>query len=192
MQKRVRLYSRRGDLGETSLLFGPRVGKDHRRVELLGELDELNAQIGVILAERDALDPGVAAALDDAQYRLFDVGTEVATLQPAKYDVKIATDADVAAMETLIDEWDAKVEPARGFIVPGGAKSASALQLARAICRRAERRATALLRFDSEFSPRVIAWLNRLGDLLYVFARFENQRRGVAEKIWSPKRLDAE
>ena len=175
-QKRTRLYSRRGDLGETGLLFGPRVGKDHRRIELTGTLDELSAWLGWARAE--GLDPRVDAALDDLQRAIFDVGAEVATLTPAKFNVRTVGDADVKALEEKIDAWDARLEPRREFVVPGGAKSAAALHVARTICRRAERRATALLRFDETFSPRVVAWLNRVGDLLFVWARFENARAG--------------
>lgn len=175
-QKRTRLYSRRGDLGETGLLFGPRVGKDHRRIELTGTLDELSAWLGWARAE--GLDPRVDAALDDLQRAIFDVGAEVATLTPAKFNVKTVGDAEVKALEETIDAWDAQVEPRRGFVAPGGTKSAAALHVARTICRRAERRATALLRFDETFSPRVVAWLNRVGDLLFVLARFENARAG--------------
>ena len=165
-QKRTRLYSRRGDLGETGLLFGPRVGKDHRRIELTGTLDELSAWLGWARAEGP--DPRVDAALDELQRAIFDVGAEVATLTPAKFNVKTVGDA----------AWDAQVEPRREFVVPGGTKSAAALHVARTICRRAERRATALLRFDETFSPRVVAWLNRVGDLLFALARFENARAG--------------
>lgn len=175
-QKRTRLYSRRGDLGETGLLFGPRVGKDHRRIELTGELDELNSWLGWARAE--GLDPRVDAVLADLQRAIFDVGAETATLTPVKFEVKIVGDADVKALERAIDDWDARVEPRRGFVAPGGAKSAAALHVARTVCRRAERRAVALLRFDETFSPRVVAWLNRVGDLLFALARFENARAG--------------
>ena len=175
-QKRTRLYSRRGDLGETGLLYGPRVGKDHRRIELTGTLDELSAWLGWARAE--GLDPRVDAVLDDLQRAIFDVGAEVATLTPAKFNVKTVGDAEVKALEQTIDAWDARVEPRRDFVAPGGAKSAAALHVARTICRRAERRATALLRFDETFSPRVVAWLNRVGDLLFALARFENARAG--------------
>ncbi len=175
-QKRTRLYSRRGDLGETGLLFGPRVGKDHRRIELAGTLDELSAWLGWARAE--GLDPRVDEALDALQRAIFDVGAEVATLTPAKFDVRTVGDEEVKALERTIDAWDAQVEPRRGFVVPGGAKSAAALHVARTICRRAERRAVALLRFDETFSPRVVAWLNRVGDLLFALVRFENARAG--------------
>lgn len=193
MRKRTRLYSRRGDLGETSLLFGPRVGKDHRRVVLTGTLDELSAWLGWARAE--GVDLQVDATLELAQRRLFEVGAEIAALTPSKFDVKTVGDADLARIEAAIDDWDAKVEPAGAFILPGGAKSAAALQIARTVCRRAERRAVDLLRFDENFSPRVVAWLNRLGDLLYALARFENYRSGVAEKYWlsaeeTPKTAD--
>jgi cob(I)alamin adenosyltransferase len=143
---------------------------------LTGTLDELSAWLGWARAE--GLDPRVDATLDELQRAIFDVGAEVATLTPVKFDVRTVGEDDVKAMERTIDEWDAQVEPRREFVVPGGTKSAAALHVARTICRRAERRAVALLRFDETFSPRVVAWLNRVGDLLFALARFENARAG--------------
>ncbi len=180
-KKKTRVYSRRGDLGETSLLFGPRVGKDHRRIELLGTLDELSSQLGC--ARSFGVDPEVDRILRRIQYRLYVVGSEVASINPAKYEVKQVRDSDVKAVERVIDLWDLKLEPTRDFIIPFGSHSSTCLHLARALCRRAERRACALLRFDPSFSPRVGAWLNRIGDLIFVLARFENFRLGVREEF---------
>ena len=177
--KRTRLYSRRGDLGETSLLFGPRVGKDHYRVTLLGTLDELNAVVG--LARAEGVDAESDQILVRLQRRLFEVGAEVATLTPEKFEVKRVDESNIRELESLIDTQCLKVEPTRAFIMPGGTKSAALLHFARTVCRRAERRATALLRFDPNFSPRVVAWINRVGDLLFVLARYENARRQTPE-----------
>jgi len=173
-KKRTRLYSRRGDLGETSLLFGPRVGKDHYRVVLLGTLDELNAVVG--LARAEGVDAESDVVLERLQRRLFDVGAESATLTPEKFEIKRVDESHIRELEATIDAQALKVEPTRAFILPGGAKSAALLHFARTVCRRAERRATTLLRFDPEFSPRVVAWLNRVGTLLFVLARYENVR----------------
>lgn len=178
--KRTRIYSRRGDLGETSLLFGPRVGKDHRRIELLGVLDELNAQLGC--ARSLEIDSSVNSVLKRVQLALYLVCVEVSTIEPAKLQVRRIRDEDVKAVERAIDFWDVKLEPTRVFILPSGSRASTAINLARAVCRRAERRACALLRFDSSFSPKVGAWLNRVGDLLFVLARYENFRLDIPEE----------
>ena len=189
-KKRTRVYSRRGDLGETSLLFGPRVGKDHRRIELLGTLDELSSQIGQ--ARAVGVDSEVDRILRRLQYRLYEVGTEVASTSPSKHDIKQVHESDVKSVEKVIDLWDAKLKPTRAFILPSGTQTSTSLQIARAICRRAERRACALLRFDPSFSPRVGAWLNRISDLIYVLARFENQRLSIDEEFAEERSEDAD
>lgn len=182
--KRTRLYSRRGDLGETSLLYGPRVGKDHRRIELAGTIEELIARIGWVRAL--GVDSDVDKVLKRLVYRLREVEGEALSITPVMFEVRIVTEADIKAIEKVIDQWDAKLAPRRiGFMsdcIPGGTVVASALFIARTDCRRCERRACALLRFDPEFSPRVGTWLNRVVDLLYVLARFENMRKGVVEE----------
>lgn len=183
-RKRTRIYSRRGDLAETSLLIGPRVGKDHRRIELSGTIEVLSARIG--WARSLGLDEGVDKVLKRLLFRLRQVEGEALSKSPAKFEVRIVTEDDIKAIERVIDEWDAKLPPRRyGFMtdrLPGGSCAASALFLARTDCRRCERRSCALLRFDPEFSPRVGAWLNRVSDLLYVLARFEDLRAGVPEE----------
>ena len=182
-KKRTRLYSRRGDLGETSLAFGPRVGKDHRRIVLSGALEELSAQIAWVRALE--VDPDVDRVLKRLLFRIHEVQTEVLSVTPAKLAVKVVAENDIRAIEHVIDAWDAKLEPAPKSLIPGGSRTGAAIQLARTLCRRAERRACALLRFDPSFSPRVGAWLNRIGDLLWVLARFENSRFHFREESFS-------
>ena len=182
-KKRTRLYSRRGDLGKTSLAFGPRVGKDHRRIVLSGALEELSAQIGWVRALE--VDPDVDRVLKRLLFRIHEVQTEVLSVTPAKLAVKLVVENDIRAIERVIDVWDAKLNPAPKSLIPGGCKTGAAIQIARTLCRRAERRACALLRFDPSFSPRVGAWLNRVGDLLWVLARFENSRLNFREESFS-------
>lgn len=182
-RKRPRLYSRRGDLGETSMAFGPRVGKDHRRIELSGVIEELSSLLGVVRAV--GVEDETARVLKRLQVRLFEVRQEVLTSAPAKLGIKIVTEADIKAIERVIDLWDARLPSCRTIAIPGGSLSASFIYMAWAECRKAERRACALLRFDPEFSPRVGAWLNRASDLLYVLARLENVRLGVAEETYA-------
>ena len=179
--KRIRIYSRRGDLGETSLLYGPRVGKDHRRIELLGALDELSAHLGFVRALE--IDSDVNENLKLVQRFVYVAGREVASIAPTKLEIRRLSESDITTIEGLIDLWDAKAPPVRAFVLPSGRLPAVSLHVARTICRRAERRACALLRFDSSFSPRVGAWLNRVGDLLFVLARFENYRLGISDEM---------
>ena len=169
--KHTRIYSRSGDLGETSLYKGPRVGKDHLRIAVVGTLDELNAWLGWTLAEEPSAEIGETLA--KLQKKLFVVGCEVSALDPAKNSLRTVCESDVKVLERAIDYWSARVSQVNEFVLPGGSRATSALHVARSICRRAERCAVALLRMDPKFSPRVIAWINRLGDLLFLLARYE-------------------
>ncbi|MDO5308522.1 MAG: cob(I)yrinic acid a,c-diamide adenosyltransferase [Planctomycetia bacterium] len=173
-KKAPRLYSRRGDLGETSLIYGPRVGKDHVRIVALGTIDELSSWLGVV--RQNDLEPELENVLLRLQCRLFDLGEEVASMDPYRVDGKKMTSDDVKALEATIDRWQAKTPYFRGFVISTGARSAVDLHMARTVCRRLERRLTALLRFDPSFSPRALAWCNRVGDLLFLLARYENER----------------
>ncbi len=178
--RRVRIYSRCGDLGETSLYCGPRVGKDHYRMVLLGALDELNAQLGLALSENDIVEKA-AVLLRRIQSRLFVIGAEVSSLEPTKLNVRVVGDEDVRRLERAIDSWSGELASDGRFIVLLGSRAGCQIHLARAVCRRAERRAVALYRFDPKFSPKVIAWINRLSDLLYVVARYQNAQTNHAE-----------
>ena len=164
-----RVYSRRGDLGETALFSGPRVGKDQKRIVAVGALDELNSFLG--LARSFGLTPKMDAELDGIQRKLFEVGTEIVAMTPARHDVKMIGPDDIRFLEGTIDRWNASLPPLSHFLIPGGPPPAAALHVARAVCRRAERRTVALVRSDETVSRRLIAWLNRLGDLLFVLAR---------------------
>ncbi len=167
--KKVRIYSRRGDLGETSLFSGPRVGKDHPRIEAVGSVDELSSFLG--LARSFGLPAPVDAVLEDVQRKLIEVGTEIAAMTPDRHAVHTIQPEDVRALEKLIDKFSVSLPSIDAFLLPGGPPPQAALQAARAVCRRAERRMVALLRSDAAVSRRLVAWLNRLGDLLFVLAR---------------------
>lgn len=180
-RKRIRLYSRRGDLGETSLIYGPRVGKDHRRIELSGTLEELSARLGWIRTLD--IDPDVVSVLKRLQFRIAEVKGEVLSITPVKFEVRVVLDADVKSVEKAVDQWDSRGDALRRGFVPSGTRTATALYMALTDCRRAERRACALLRFDPDFSPRVGAWLNRVGDLLLALAKYENSRAGIREDL---------
>ena len=185
MPRLTRIYTRMGDDGTTQLASGHEVPKDDPRVWAYGAVDELNAQIGVALAE--GLDERLAETLPVIQNELFHLGADLATplSEGAEIQVPRIESRHVVALETLIDELNAVVGPLENFILPGGSPGAAALQLARVVCRRAERRAVTLAR-EEPVGDQVVPYLNRLSDALFVMARFENHRRGVEEPLWDP------
>ncbi len=168
--KRIRVYSRRGDLGETSLFSGPRVGKDHPRIEAVGEVDELSSAIG--LARSFGLSASADEILERIQRKLIEVGTEITAMTPGRHAVPTVQPEDIRGLEELIDSLEASLPPLNSFVIPGGTPAVAALHVARTVCRRAERRLVALLRADATFSRRLVAWFNRLGDLLFVLSRY--------------------
>ncbi len=177
------IYSRKGDLGETGLLAGPRVGKDIARIEALGTIDELNASLGLVRAEplpgpRDRL-------LERLQNELFEIGAELASPDPVARGTRTIGPQHVQALEAEIDAGAASLAPLAGFILPCGVRAAAALHLARTICRRAERRLVTLVRQSGdEISPVLLAYLNRLGDLLFVLACAANAAAGIGDVPW--------
>lgn len=167
--KKVRVYSRRGDLGETSLFSGPRVGKDHPRIEAVGAVDELSSFLALARAQK--LPDSIDSLLEKIQLKLIAVGTEIAAITPSKHEVPLLQPDDIRHLEKMIDSFDALLPPVSSFQIPDSTLQAAALHTARTICRRAERRIVALVRSDASVSRYLIAWLNRLGDLLFVLAR---------------------
>jgi cob(I)alamin adenosyltransferase len=179
----VKIYTKTGDAGETSLFDNTRVSKADGRVDAYGEVDELNACLGA--ARAAVLDPDLAAALVQIQQELFAVGARLAdpsqriAARVTKVDV---LEAQVARLEATIDRLEQELPPLRRFILPGGSPGGSLLHLARTICRRAERRVVAL---GAGAVDRVIViYLNRLSDLLFVMARAANHRSGIREIEW--------
>jgi cob(I)alamin adenosyltransferase len=175
----VKIYTRGGDQGQTSL-WGQagekRIAKDAIRVEAYGTVDEANAVLG--LCRTASADPELSAILEEAQHRLFGLGSDLATLNEAR---RIhVTDRDVERLEGLIDSLDATLPTLRHFILPGGGELASYLHLARTVVRRAERRVVALYGLEPGPSAH-LRFLNRLSDLLFVMARAANQRAGIAD-----------
>jgi len=178
----VKIYTRTGDDGTTGLLGPGRIPKHAPRVEAYGAVDELNATLGAARA-LDA-EHWLGGALGTIQSRLFDVGAELATTSPAAL-VKLAriSDEDVGGIESKIDELERDLPPLARFILPGGTPLAAELHRARTVCRRAERRVVALAGLE-RVEPRLLRYLNRLGDLLFVMARWCNRRAGVEEIEW--------
>lgn len=186
MARAVKIYTKRGDAGETSLGGGQRVHKDTLRVQVYGTVDELNSQIGVALAI--GLCERLTAPLTAIQSELFDVGSDLCFVEEdkAKYNMPEIELAHVTRLEALIDEMSAELEPLKNFILPGGSLGSAQLHVARTICRRAEREATTLAR-EEAIGEHVLAYLNRLSDTLFVMARYENLQQGVAEPQWRPR-----
>lgn len=188
----MKIYTKAGDAGDTALYGGARVSKDALRVDAYGTLDELNAALGVAAASLPASHAALGTILSTLQAELFDLGAELAT-PPERLDDALgrklhrADAAQVAALEAIIDRYEAELPPLHAFILPGGAPAAAALHLARTIARRAERRVVTLAR-DEPVNPEVLRYLNRLSDLLFVLARTANRLSGVADVPWTGRR----
>ena len=178
----MKIYTKTGDQGETGLFAGPRVSKDHPRIEACGTIDELNAVLGQTRG-RDS-DPLVDEILGDVQNDLFSLGAELSTPDPRRHALTLLADSRVEALEVAIDQIEERLPPLTQFILPGGDETAAALHLARSVARRAERRVVTLSREGPAVSARLIRYLNRLGDLLFVMARLANQHAGIPDHPW--------
>lgn len=176
----TKIYTRTGDTGETGLGDGSRVPKDSRRVHALGEVDELNSAIGLLLAEE--LPDGVRAALAGIQHDLFDLGGEVCI--PGHTSMG---ENQVARLEALLDEYNSDLPPLKEFILPGGTRAAGLAHLARAVCRRAERALVSLARAEP-VGTTARKYLNRLSDLLFVLGRVLNRAGGGSDVLWQRKK----
>lgn len=183
----MKIYTKTGDGGETALFGGPRVMKSDHRVEAYGEVDELNAALGVVRAGLE--DPEIERQLSLVQSELFALGAELATPHEAKARSAVPPidPAWAARLEAAIDGWDGELPPLTSFILPAGTRTAASLHLARCICRRAERRVVALAA-EAAVSPEALVYLNRLSDFLFVAARLANLRAGRPETPWKPSR----
>ena len=178
-----RIYTRTGDQGETGLFLGPRVGKDMPRIEVIGTLDELNAILG---ATRSGGLPGeIDTIVGRVQNELFLLGAEISAPDPGLLEIQRLQRRHVEALEHDIDRFAEKLPPLIDFILPGGMPSAAGLQWARTVCRRAERRLVTLLReVPEEISLVLLAYLNRLADLLFVLARVANWIADRPDVVW--------
>lgn len=190
MPRITRVTTKTGDRGETGLATGRRVGKDDPRIEAFGTVDELSSVLGTVLAGEPVgeLSADLGGALRTVQNDLFHLGAELAMPageEGARPGPRIEA-RHVERLEARQDELAAELEPLANFELPGGSPGAARLQLARAVCRRAERRVVALSRVE-EVSPEAVRYLNRLSDLLFTMARVENRRRGVEQAVWDSR-----
>jgi cob(I)alamin adenosyltransferase len=185
----MKIYTKTGDEGTTALYGGERVAKDALRVQAYGSVDEANAAIGMVRSHLDNLE--LDEALEKIQNTLFDVGADLATPNDSKYQHNITAidELDAQQLEKLIDKYEEALQPLKNFILPGGHPAAAALHLARTVTRRAERDITTLAAKEG-VNPKVSVYLNRLSDLLFVFARVVNMNNGVSEVRWHVKRRE--
>jgi cob(I)alamin adenosyltransferase len=191
----TRIYTKLGDGGETHLGDMSRVAKTHPRIEAYGTVDELNAQLGVLVAA-GGLPDRYEQWLRRVQNDLFDVGADVSVPEPEPTDVDAGSASEAGAqrerlrvrpqqtewLESICDEVNATLEPLKSFVIPGGTPVAAQLHVCRTVCRRAERRT---IEAGDDLNPEVVRYLNRLSDLLFILSRGAN--RG-AEPLWEPGR----
>lgn len=181
----MRIYTRSGDSGDTGIIGPDRVPKDDPRIHAIGDLDELNAVLGLARAEAPTAD--LEAVIAELQSQLFVLGSDLARPYPnhGGSTAPRISDAEVLKLEQNIDAFQARLPQLNAFILPGGSRCAACLHLARAVCRRAERSAVALSR-RANLNPAVLPYLNRLSDLLFVMARLANSQASVPDIPWKP------
>jgi cob(I)alamin adenosyltransferase len=178
----MKIYTKKGDKGTTSLFGGGPYPKDDKRITAYGEVDELNSVLGCAIAELE--DEWLKIHLRILQEELFMVGAELASLNPPeKMKQGFIQNRHISVQEKLIDEMEDKLGPLKKFILPGGCKGAAFLHLARTTCRRAER-AIVTLSHDQEVRSEILVYINRLSDLLFVMARFANLQAKVEDMLW--------
>ena len=180
----MKIYTRTGDQGQTGLIDGSRVGKDTLRVQCYGEVDELNACLGLVRSQGG--EAGGDTLLAQVQRDLFALGAQLADPQArvgGRKPKAAVTPAHVKRLEDAIDAAQQSLPPLKAFVLPGGSPAGSLLHFSRTVCRRAERSVVALARRE-DVDPVVLAYLNRLSDLLFVLARDANRKAGVAEDTW--------
>lgn len=189
----MKIYTRTGDMGETGLFGSGRVSKDSVRVGAYGDVDELNAFVGLALTME--LAGSTAERLATVQGDLMTLGSHLATPQPAPPRKRPILPplplGRVREMEVWIDELWENLPPLQNFVLPGGVPGAAALHLARVVCRRAERSVVRLMG-EEDVEEGVVQYLNRLSDLLFAMARLENERAGKGDVLWSPAQVGEE
>ncbi len=182
----MKIYTRTGDAGQTSLVGGKRVSKSSVRLESYGTVDELNSHLGLLALSADAVDPESAAFIRAVQNRLFNLGAYLAT---ENTDISIPpsgiTPGEIEAIEKEIDRIEASLPPLKAFILPGGCQGACQANIARTVCRRAERRVIALSE-TVPVNPLAIGYLNRLSDYLFDLGRHLNNLTSTPEQEWRP------
>lgn len=179
----MKVYTRTGDAGTTSLVGGTRVAKTHPRVQAYGQVDELNSWIGLVISRPDQLPAAIVTTLTRVQNTLFDIGTILATEPDSRWQPAPLSETAVQQLEADIDALDATVPPHNQFVLPGGCPVAAQAQIARTVARRCERTLLELAA-DVNPSPEILAYINRLSDYLFVAARAANYFNHTDEIFW--------
>lgn len=183
----VKIYTKTGDKGETSLLGGKRVSKDDIRIESYGTVDELNAHIGLLISELS--NEKMINHLQNIQSLLFTVGSYLASESDDHPSLPILDDSYVKDLESAIDQMDKELDPMTSFILPSGSKAISQSHVCRTVCRRAERRIIAA-EINTDYSSLIIMIINRLSDYFFVLGRMIAKKEGVNDVPWVPNRND--
>lgn len=181
----MKIYTKKGDQGNTSLFGGTRVPKSSARIEAYGTVDELNSVVG--LAASYSLSDKGTQWIKKVQEQLFVLGADLATPPSSKTRINRIDEQAIIFLENAIDKMEEKLEPLKNFILPGGSQQGATLHMARTVCRRAERAAVTCSEQD-EISELTIKFLNRLSDFFFVLARYENKQAGKPEENWKPER----
>lgn len=183
----MKIYTKTGDLGKTSLIGGTKVPKNHIRIETYGTVDELNSYIGLIIDH--VTDKHTKTVLKEVQDRLFTVGSSLACDPDKEPKMKIPDlkEKDIVALEKEIDSMSDAIPPMKHFILPGGHVSVSTIHVARCVCRRCERLCVNMQEEELFVDPLVIKYINRLSDYLFVLARYTSHQLGVEEIPWKPR-----
>lgn len=183
----LKIYTKTGDQGKTSLIGGTKVSKSHIRIDTYGTVDELNSYIGLVCDH--LTDPDSRTTLKEIQDRLFTIGSSLACDPEKEPKMKIPdlTEPDISLLEQQIDKMNDKLEPMKFFILPGGHIAVSTAHVARCVCRRAERCCVLLNETSGNVEPLVLKYLNRLSDYLFVLARYIGHLNGTAEIAWRPR-----
>ena len=190
----MKIYTKSGDLGETSLWGGNRVKKSHPRVKAYGTLDEANSTLGMALSflpqsnERSANVGLIEVRLTRIQQELFQVGAELATQAGMKNSCALISEKEITHLENEIDDMESSLEPLKNFILPSGSQAGSAIHLARTIVRRSERECVEMMEEDA-LRGELIRYLNRLSDYLFVMARYVNHEFKMPETKWVPEAI---
>ena len=180
----MKIYTKKGDKGQTGLLGGARVSKHHARIEAYGTIDELNAHIGHL---RDNLNNTLSEELLQIQNELFTIGSHLATISGAKVELPSLPEDCIDRLESAIDRMETGLPELKAFIIPGGHPVVSLCHIARTVCRRAERNIV-LLAEDENIDETILAYVNRLSDALFVMARYIASDKAVSDLEWQPDR----
>ena len=181
----MKIYTKTGDKGQTSLVGGTRVPKTHVRIEAYGTVDELNSWLGLLRDQKECGE--YSDEIKSFQERLFTIGSNLALEEPGKFDIPKLTGSDVEVLENFIDRIEEGLPQMRNFVIPGGHQTVSYCHVARTVCRRAERQVVRMTQ-ELEVDDLIIKYLNRLSDLLFVFSRRIASDVGAIETPWIPKK----